>query len=331
MLVTKIPLSSFEKAKYNNGLIEEIYPFEIADGKIRIDCEWWKLLGGVERNNIDWWGECHKLEIELCPNITRKEKFSDLEFSLYASWHSSFDYEQWFTEDISNGPKGVVMIPISPVHKKILKIITNRRSLTFSTLSARDIADLREFSDCITRRISPSKQYMLRLSSTSAKHDFDIHPVKGASEIIDQLTKSKRFLVREFSDHTKETFVVCVEWNPKITRRSEFRLFMFNRKIVAASQQYWYQNHSYTDDELNLVLSLVVNPPFATEVVYNSCVFDTYIDFENKSIHLIECNPYYSSGSALFNYISDIKVLSGKSIPELRILFEDYPNERNDR
>jgi hypothetical protein len=193
--------------------------------------------------------------------------------------------------------------------------------MTFSKLGSGDLEDLKELSDYISMRISPSKWYMIRLSSTSPKHDFELYPVKGAMEILDLLTKSKKFLVREFSDHSQETFMVCVEWNSEITRRSEFRLFMVDRKIVAVSQQYWYQLQSYTDDEIDTIKKLTENPPFITEeIYYNSCVFDTYIDFENGSIHLIECNPPLSSGSALFNYLDDVDVLNGKATPELRIL-----------
>jgi hypothetical protein len=64
MIVNKISYSSLDKTKYNNGLIEELYPFEIVKGDVKVDTKWWSTLSGIEKNAIEGWCEQNKLHLD---------------------------------------------------------------------------------------------------------------------------------------------------------------------------------------------------------------------------------------------------------------------------
>lgn len=103
-------------------------------------------------------------------------------------------------------------------------------------------------------------------------------------------------------------------WNPEISKRNEYRLFVHNSRLVALSQQQWYRNVGISRE------MVIIATQAASEFVENitkalewpDMVVDAWVDYKNKIWHLIEINPggiSMSSGSSLFEWKADVKIL----------------------
>ncbi len=133
------------------------------------------------------------------------------------------------------------------------------------------------------------------------------------------LTKSKKFLAQEYTARAKRTCVIAVPWSETIssTKKWEFRLFMRNGSIVAASQQEWNTVFDYTDEDVETILRAIKAIRFLPHLPFKTCVLDTWIEPQTATLNLIEVNPWGPSGSALFHYLADFNPTTP---PELRLL-----------
>lgn len=256
--------------------------------------------------------------------ITKKEMIdfcqSDAKDSLYRFWFNNFSYEKWYTDTILNGPKATI-ITLDNKQKDLLKTITHNRILrTDPDLRDDELDDLMKH---IPLEIDNKSSYFVRLSSCSAKHDFPLYPIEGKIAIFDYLTKSLTFYRTEYN-REKITSIIILPWN-NFSKRYEFRVFINRKKITGVSQQYFWKDYNYTDSELEKLISIFTSvdtkQTLINDIRYNSYVADVYIDMDNLSLHLIECNPYgsfSSSGSSLFEWIEDSEVLEGERTAELR-------------
>jgi hypothetical protein len=112
-------------------------------------------------------------------------------------------------------------------------------------------------------------------------------------------------------------------------KNKEFRLFIYNNKITAISQQHIYKNSLWliqkSDDELIQIVKDINN--FFKEKVMDKILIQEYvmdIAFVNDHYYFIETNSFgkeYASGSALFNWLIDDNVLHNPEFINFRITF----------
>jgi len=200
---------------------------------------------------------------------------------------------------------------LSEKEKQLLNEITTSRILTGTKFKYYDDFDslFKTFSKYFKHPYFYSPGYFVRLSSNSAKHDFELYPLYNPIQVLDYLTKSKTFLDQEYT-RIKDTYVFFIPWNPNITKRSEFRIFYYN-KLTAISQQYHYLEFNYNDSEIKIIVESIKILVLNTQFPYNIFVADIWIDFNNKIANIIEYNPWGCSGSALFHYVDDYDLLHG--------------------
>lgn len=161
----------------------------------------------------------------------------------------------------------------------------------------------------------------VKIISTSGKNDADLYPCHNIFQIIDTLTNSVKIL-KELDASVNNQSIVIVPWNYNISSHNEFRVIVIDRKIVAISQQRWYEILwpkicASMEMELNQCLpkisESIINlyDKIKNKLDYNSVVLDIYFDFKTHQTHLIECNPgdiWSASGSSLFHWIKDINI-----------------------
>jgi hypothetical protein len=295
---------------YNNHNEHEYDPYLITpEGKVVIDKTWWQSLpkfvqfkilpvvGDVEfTDHID-------VPHALCPANPALT-------AIYWAYLEGFDYQQWYSSDIPNGPKDVVLIQLSKEEKK--------------SLCAGKIEAMTALNQKLEQVCSSSKEYFVRLSGTSGKNEKPVRPFKTAADIIEHLTRVDLFRTREY-EREKDTFVVLIPWNDAIDPRCEFRIFVVNNKLTAASPQRYWEHHQHSSEELEAFETALNNIAFIGKVPYQTFVADVYIDVATATCHLIELNPFGAhcgAGASFFNWIDDYNVLYGLdgAPPQLRYL-----------
>ena len=125
-------------------------------------------------------------------------------------------------------------------------------------------------------------------------------PLRSPEDLWTALTNSKR--VRTFvTYHQGRCDMVLRPWNNTITRDNEYRVFVFNQRARAISQQHLYTqvNQLFTADQLTKAVDDWLMFNILPE---KDAVLDVYFD-NNCAMHLIECNPaWFGSGAALFTW-----------------------------
>jgi hypothetical protein len=234
---------------------------------------------------------------------------------IYWAYLEGFDYNRWYTEDIPNGPKGVVLIQLSPEEKRTLGL-----GLTVVPELKHSLQQV-----CTGKTAKTGKEYFVRLSGTSGKNEKPIRPFKYADDIIDHLARVELFRTREY-ERNKDTFLVLIPWNDAIDPRCEFRIFVVDNKLTAASPQRYWEHHQHSALELEAFETALNNIAFIGKVPYQTFVADVYIDVETSICHLIELNPFGAhcgAGASFFNWIDDYNLLYGlepQPQPQLRYL-----------
>lgn len=310
--VVKIPVGEVEK--YNCTNQKEYNPFYFDGDKLIIDETWFGTLLPETQEQL------MKYNVNFT-SVKVPHEFTSLENDdINNIFNSMFEYQKWYSEKITNGPKNVSVIKLSTSLKAKLAKISKVRHLVGRNVNGADLDDLDELE-----KVLPSSEgWFIRLSNNSGKHDRPLKPVHNFKELVDQLTNSKEFLNIEYEPKIpKESYLIILPWETRMEKKYEFRLFVYNRKITCASQQEWYKSYSYTDQEIGMFLSRIQKIKFIEDLPYQNCVVDVWFNPGDSEFHLIECNPFgthCSSGSNLFNWISDSVVLHGGSDFELRVV-----------
>ncbi|ARF12145.1 cell division cycle 123 protein [Klosneuvirus KNV1] len=152
----------------------------------------------------------------------------------------------------------------------------------------------------------------VKTSFQSAKHEYKLFPAFTIMNIFENIIYSKEIYTS--IDHTNH--IILKPWNNDITKDTEFRVFVENKKVIAISQQAWgvslshepYLNHSI--EQLDDIIK---------DIPYNDAVLDINYT-SNGVLTLIEINPgcrFHGAGSSLFTWqeIEDIKSQTCKKIP----------------
>ena len=327
-MLKRVPIyPNIIRSNYNNNNIHEYDPYLQNENEnlTIIDADWWnsltyyiKKLIEMRLNNKFKLGQItipHELSQSTNDNKNLK--------IIYQSYLDGFDYNVWYTDNIPNGPKNVKIIHIPDTIKKILFSIY-MKEISRST-DKNDInmnVDIYAFKNEINKNMEIGKEYFVRLSSTSGKNVKQIDSFTNADDIISHLVSNKLFVTQEYC-RDKDTYLILVPWNDIIDSRCEFRIFVVNNKLTAASPQKFWELHQYSSEELKSIEHALSNISFINSVIYHTFVADIYVNMETQTCHLIELNPFGAhcgAGSSLFNWITDYDVLHGLSQPELRYL-----------
>lgn len=131
----------------------------------------------------------------------------------------------------------------------------------------------------------------------SQKHSF--RALTSLEEIWEAFVSSRRVLTF-LLHHDGPCDLVLRPWNPRISCHNEYRAFVFDRRLVAISQQHLYRvvNHPVSPESLVAAVQA-----WLCAHVLPEC--DTVLDvfYDDGMVHLIECNPaWYGSGASLFTW-----------------------------
>jgi len=302
---------------YNNNNLHEYDPYILTeDNTLIIDEEWYLSLTDYIKSLINnrLSGKYILGKVNI-PHIEQKLDCTDrLLTTVYQAYLEGFDYNVWYNPDIPNGPKNVKLIKMS-----------NKIKEHFLNKDVTDFDDLITFKNNIQLCLEPNKDYFIRLSSTSGKNEKSIRPFNDVNKIIKHLMSVKLFEEQEYSQD-KETYLIISPWNNIIDPRCEFRIFVVNNRITAASPQRYWELHQHSSEELESFEHALNNISFiGNNIPYHTFVADVFIDVETSICHLIELNPFGAhcgAGSSLFNWYTDYDILYGltKDAPELRYL-----------
>ncbi len=202
-------------------------------------------------------------------------------------------------------------MPCIPSGVKLLEIPHEVKQLLLNGL---DVPD--QFRRELDSMIAGGEQYFVRLSSTSGKNDTPVRPYSNTQEIISHLQRCKLFRSREYS-RDKPSWLILIPWNDTIDARNEFRIFVVDGVLCAASPQYWWETHNYSEDELDTIQSVLadmVHYQFIDNLPFRTFIADVYIDIANQKMNIIELNPFGAhsgAGSSLFNWENDYPQLHG--------------------
>ena len=228
---------------------------------------------------------------------------------IYDSYIESFDYDIWFNENISNGPKNVVLIPITDIIKDVLCCLHENKELSIAQKQEFEIFE-HVISDIIIGKKDFNSVFM-RLSSTSGKNERPLRPHTNAESIIENMYKNKLFVRQEYK-RKKTSYLILMPWADSF--EYEFRIFVVNKRITAASPQRWWEIKQFSSDEIEKIECALTNVRFIKEVQYDTFIADVYVDMETSECKLIELNPFGAhsgAGSSLFNWETDYNVLHG--------------------
>jgi len=293
-----LPPICIRQNEYNTGDHHEYAPYLLEDDVVIIDPTWFssltKLTQELLRQRLQF-----ILEQVDVPHVSQRD--DPLLRVIYQTYWDEFDYNVWYSESIPGAPRGVKMLPIDQTIKQLL-LDHNPLPDTFVT----QIDNLLE---------GKQQRYFARLSSTSGKAYCPIKPYTSSKQIVSLLQSCKLYADKEYKRKDKPTYLILMPWNDVIDARNEFRLFVVNRRVTAASPQRWGEVHNYSEEELDSFQEILSNPEFVQHVPYATFIADVYIS-SHQQCHLIELNafgPHSGVSSSLFHWIEDYDLLHGNT------------------
>lgn len=183
-----------------------------------------------------------------------------------------------------------------------------------------------DLNDLIQKHISLFKDnigYFVRSEHVSLKYGkHKLGPYFNLNQIIESVISCKDGH-KPLNYGIEELILYLFEWK-NIEPYNEFRVFVYNNKITAISQQQLYQVYNILDinNKLNLIVDYF-NSTISKKINFMSSYIYDFAILENNDIlepYFIEINPFgkeYGSGSALFHWINDENILYGKNNNEI--------------
>lgn len=317
MILHPLP-TNLDKNSFNTNNLEEYSPWIMINDNVVIDSSWWMTLPNHVRNIITQSTPSFTLGVVNIPHQVQKHKVLE---NIYHAYVEGYDYNNWYSPNVSIN---ATLIPLSPETKLVLKT----KSFGGEPLTLPLVEELNDLYQEIHKSMKFHSQsgvgkYFVRMSSTSGKNSVPVRPFSDALDVLNFLITNPLFLRQEFAV-SKNSYVILIPWNDSITKRSEIRLFVKNRQITCASQQYCFSCFNYTQDELNTIVDVLSSREklkFLDVVPYNDFVADVWMNFETRECNLIECNPfgaYSSSGAGLYNWEKDYELMNNCIKPEFR-------------
>lgn len=264
----------------NDSNIKKYRPYIERDGCIVVDGFWWNCMVITQWEYLN-----NKFEIVIDDSFKRVHDGIEtpLTIKFYEAYNSTFDFTTPITNEI------VKQLSDDQINKLIeysnIYLLTNKHTTLDS--ESEDLLN----SIIKDTPLYDNKYWFVRLGCSTHKHEHSIFPIYDHSTLLKTLTCSKIY----YNEYTtkKSVYIVFKPWRDLINR-NEFRAFFVNNKLIAMTQQHWYDVYNYTDSELDIISNLNIKPS-----LFKSCCVDLYIDFDIKKWDIIEYNPMYCSGAGL--------------------------------
>jgi len=143
----------------------------------------------------------------------------------------------------------------------------------------------------------------VKTSFQSAKHEYKLFPAFTVMEIFENIIYSKEI----YTSIDQSTCIILKPWNNEISKNTEFRVFVEDKRLIAISQQAWSVLMDEKPNLDNLIEQLDV---LIKTIPYNDAVLD--IHYKDGKLVLLEINPgcrFHGAGSSLYTWqeIDDIK------------------------
>lgn len=305
----------------NNNNFHHLEPYQVDSNRIMINKSWFNQQPSFIKSDI--YQILSDFNIDFVDNIVIKDnilaeyyEWHNMEINIYWKFTDGYDYEKW------------IKYMDQKIYKyELLEILQPIKNILAQKYLCRQLSDeednlLHGFINKISNilnKIGSNTGYFVKLGSSSAKQSHILKPLKNSSEIMNFLN-NRQFMETEYQMQ-KTTFLVIMPWKIDIRKKYEFRVFVYNRRVTAISQQFWNKCFNYNITKIKSIGFLILNSNIWKILPYNSLVADVY--YANGEIHLIECNPFGAfspSRSALFGWIVDHNILYGNCDPEFRYI-----------
>lgn len=298
----------------NTNNIHEYDPYIVQNNCLYIDKEWWENdLTNKARDTILQRTSLGRVVTDGSVKTPHHVSQNETLKTVYFSYIESFDYEHWYSNSCDN--------PLAPRDVHIRKLSEKEQSLLIlGRLEELELTNLREWIQKIIDHFAPEPVF-IRLSGTSGKNEKGLTPLRSTDKVIHRLGSVKLFKEQEYKIVDKTTSLIVMPWSQQMDPKTEFRVFIYRGRVTAASQQHWSSIFHYSSEEITTAALAIESATKDLVKFANTFVADVWIDFDKKTCHLIECNPFGAhcgAGSSLFNWIKDYDILHGKAEPELR-------------
>jgi len=193
----------------------------------------------------------------------------------------------------------------------------------FTELYRDEIDAISSELDKLYPKIFSDKGYFVRVNNVSLKYgQHKEGPYYSFKQILESITSCISGHTPIYLD-TTELIIYLIDWI-EIKPKDEFRVFVFENKITAISQQNLYsrlfsedKNNSNFELELKKKLDIIVNYFYSTMINSINWISSYTFDFAIVDLkpYLIELNSFgkeYAAGSALFHWILDELILYNK-------------------
>jgi hypothetical protein len=193
--------------------------------------------------------------------------------------------------------------------------------------------------------LGPDDQIFVRLGATSAKDTFGElpearpSPLKSDADVILRriLTSNRcvsRLLVLAngiWRDDPGEALIIQ-RWSSDVERRREFRVFVYEGRVTAISQDSWCEKlgwrENYSSGLVDAITDLWDNVNGL--VPFGTCIMDVLVSHDAnvlgkwraRIIEFAGFGAHLNTGSDLFHWVTDAEILHGKR-PEIIVRFVD--------
>jgi len=159
-----------------------------------------------------------------------------------------------------------------------------------------------EFINQITKILEKYDGVFVKTNIKSGKHYSKIFPSYTIIDVLTNLVFSKEVLQSLLCDGPN--YLVFREWNNNISSTNEFRIFIKNKQVQAASQQFMNKPILLDDPLIVINAATVIWQQIKNTIDYNDCVLDIYVKDESNYglIEINSGNSWSTAGSALFDW-----------------------------
>jgi hypothetical protein len=281
-------------------------PIRTNNQNIIIDKKWWNKQGTPLKKLLKDEFENIDFEDITLPHNSTDFKENEIYWKFYTIYRLQFCFEN-FIHILDN----TFIINIPNQDLSILKNLSNLLILTNRKIKKTDIEDISDELKFNIQNILQKFQnngLFVKLSNKSAKNHKKLYPSKTLEDIFDNLLSSPEVLKSLERDPNMN--IILREWNHNINKNNEFRVFIIDKKVRFISQQFWSNpiKLEQTPHEIINKISEFWNN-INDKLYFNDCVLDVFL---TDKCHLIEINngcEWSCSGSALFDWISEICIL----------------------
>lgn len=187
----------------------------------------------------------------------------------------------------------------------------------FSKIYEEETEDFIKYYSKILPKKFFKKKYFVRGEDVSLKYGIHgIGPYTSMKQIVESIISSPYY--HSCLKENEECKIYLFDWIEDLSFFLEFRIFIFNNKITAISQQHLYKSNLILKNYSTLEFSILIDK---IKIYYENNLknklfyLNTYtidLSFIGDEPYFIEVNPFgahYAAGSSLFHWINDKNLL----------------------